>query len=115
LYGFVNLKRKKETMPVLKRKLGFGFYQKIHEEGPIQVLGQLVEDEPVAPAALEHVVVDLVHVGVALEVAVHPQVQQLEPQPGRVDLHNPEDEAEEAQEDQDEEPPGKPGKMNNYV
>jgi len=42
----------------------------------------LVEDEPVTPAALVDVVLDLVHVGVALEVTVHTEAQELETQPG---------------------------------
>ncbi len=42
--------------------------QEVHEEGSVEVLAQLVQDEPVAAAAVLDVAADVVHVLVPLEV-----------------------------------------------
>ena len=92
-------------LPFAPPTFGRKAHQEVHEERSVEVLGELVEHEPVSAAALAHVVVDLVHVGVPLEVPVHAEAQKMEPEPGRVDLHQPEDQAKDAEEGEDEEPP----------
>ena len=53
--------------------------QEIHEERSVEILAELVEDEPVPEAALVEVVLDLDDPLGPLEVSVHPEVDQLEP------------------------------------
>ena len=57
--------------------------QEIHEERSVEILAELVEDEPVPKAALVEVVLNLDYPGRPLEVSVHPEVDQLEPDCGR--------------------------------
>ena len=73
-------------------------YQEVHEKRSIEILRELVEDEPVAPAALVDVVVDLVHVGVALEVSVHSKVQEEKSHPRRIDLNHTENHSKDSDE-----------------
>ena len=42
--------------------------QKVHEEGTVEILGQLVEDEPVTTGTLVHVGTDVVRLFVSFEV-----------------------------------------------
>jgi hypothetical protein len=72
-------------------------YQEIHEKRTIEILRELVEDEPVASAALVDVVVDLVHVGITLEISVHSQIQEKKSHSRRIDLNHAENNSKNSQ------------------
>ena len=53
--------------------------QEVHEERTVEILAELVEDKPVAEAAVIEVVLNLDDLVGPLEVAVHPEIDQVEP------------------------------------
>ena len=51
--------------------------QEVHEEGTVEILAELVQDEPISEAAVVEIVLDLDDLVGPPEVAVHTKVDQL--------------------------------------
>ena len=62
--------------------------QEVHEEWPVEILAELVEDKPVAEGAVADVVLDLHNLYRPLEVPVHPHVDETESHCGEPGLDN---------------------------
>ena len=80
-------------------------FEKVHEERPVEILTELVEDEPVTEGTVTDVVLDLDNLDRSLEVSVHPHVDETEPHCGEPGLDDAIDEAEGPDDGEEEEPP----------
>ena len=79
--------------------------QEVHEERPVEILAELVEDKPVAEGAVADVVLDLHNLYRPLEVPVHPHVDETESHCGEPGLDDAIHEAESPDDGEKQEPP----------
>ena len=79
--------------------------QEVHEEWPVEILAELVEDKPVAEGAVADVVLNLDNLDRPLEVPVHPHVDETESHCGEPGLDDAIHEAESPDDGEKEKPP----------